>query len=153
MKLNLLVPVFVDEIPRDPQRGKLYISCRYHAVIHLCPCGCATKISTPLHPTAWRLSYDGVSVSLLPSIGNWSEKCQSHYWITNNRVVWSCALPRQKIEQARRKRDLDLDRYYRSKGYDRQPHTDSESPSRKESWLTRLRKLISISTTKGPPTP
>ena len=116
MRLNELVPEMVDEIPRELERGKLYLSFRYRAVTHLCPCGCGAKVNTPLHPTGWKLSYDGVSVSLSPSVGNWSEKCQSHYWITDNRIVWSSVLPRHKVLETRRARDLALDRYFAKKG-------------------------------------
>ena len=32
--------------------------------------------------------FDGRTISLNPSIGNWSYPCRSHYWIKGNRVVW-----------------------------------------------------------------
>ncbi|WP_353963011.1 DUF6527 family protein [Streptomyces sp. NBC_00365] len=35
-------------------------------------CGCGRKVVTPLAPQEWKLTLDGVSVSLHPSIGNWS---------------------------------------------------------------------------------
>ena len=85
MKLSQITPEFVGEIPRELDPGKLYVCCRYRAVKHLCACGCGVAINTPLHPTGWTLICDGISVSLWPSIGNWSEKCQSHYWIRNNK--------------------------------------------------------------------
>ena len=112
MNLLQITPEFVDEIPRELDSGKLYVCCRYRAVKHLCACGCGAAISTPLHPTGWTLICDGVSVSLWPSIGNWSERCQSHYWIRNNRVEWAPKWSRQKILKARRASDLYLERYY-----------------------------------------
>ena len=112
MKLRQITPAFVDEIPRELDFGTLYVCCQYRAVKHLCACGCGAEINSPLHPTGWTLTCDGVSVSLSPSIGNWSEKCQSHYWITSNRVLWAPRYPRQKILQARRVRDLALERYF-----------------------------------------
>jgi uncharacterized protein DUF6527 len=30
-----------------------------------------------------------VSISLFPSIGNWSFPCRSHYWIDGGRVIWA----------------------------------------------------------------
>lgn len=112
MKLRQITPAFVDEIPRELESGKLYVCCQYRAVMHLCACGCGAAVSTPLHPTGWALICDGVSVSLWPSIGNWSEKCQSHYWISKNNIHWAPKWSRRKVLNARKARDLELDRYF-----------------------------------------
>ena len=111
-RIDELTPEFVDEIPNALEHGKLYLSCRYRAAVHLCACGCGAKISTPLHPTGWSLSYDGVSISLTPSVGNWSEKCQSHYVIRNSRVLWAERLPRNRIRRIREQRHRELKVYY-----------------------------------------
>ena len=141
MKLRQITPEFVDEIPRNLESGTLYICCRYRAVKHLCACGCGVAINTPLHPTGWTLICDGVSVSLWPSIGNWSEKCQSHYWIRNNRIQWAPKWSRRRIQRGRNARDLELDRYF---GTNASPRTHRpewqeapESPSLR-GWLRRL---------------
>jgi hypothetical protein len=78
---------FVDYIPDDIQSGILYISLTYATVVHKCACGCGKEVVTPLSPADWNLLFDGETVTLRPSIGNWNFDCQSHYWITNNRVV------------------------------------------------------------------
>jgi hypothetical protein len=80
---------FVDYVPPEPAEGVLYVSIRYRTVVHLCACGCGTKIATPISPANWTLSYDGESISLSPSIGAWGLPCRSHYWIDSNRVHWS----------------------------------------------------------------
>lgn len=115
MRLSQITPRFVDEIPRTLDPGVLYICCHYRATKHLCACGCGVEVNTPLHPTAWTLTCDGVSVSLSPSIGNWSEKCQSHYWITNNRIHWASRLSRHRIRQVRKARESDREYYYNKK--------------------------------------
>ena len=46
--------------------------------------------------------FNGKTVSLDPSIGNWSFPCQSHYWIRNNRVKWAPKCSRVQIERGRR---------------------------------------------------
>ena len=117
-RLDEVTPEFVDEIPSVPEHGKLYLSCRYRAAVHLCACGCGAKISTPLHPTGWRLSYDGETVSLSPSVGNWSEKCQSHYVIKGSRILWADRLPRDKIRRVREQRRRELKDYF---GDDKMP--------------------------------
>ena len=78
-------PSFVDIVPNDLEDGKLYISLKYRTVVHRCACGCGEEVNTPLHPTGWAITFDGATVDLWPSIGNWSEICQSHYWIGEGR--------------------------------------------------------------------
>jgi hypothetical protein len=65
------------------------------------------KVVTPIRPTGWRLAYDGDTVSLHPSVGNWSFACQSHYWITNNQVIPAGPMPQEEIESGRR-RDREM---------------------------------------------
>lgn len=138
-RLDALTPEFVDEIPSVPDYGKLYLSCRYRAAVHLCACGCGAKISTPLHPTGWTLSYDGDAVSLSPSVGNWSEECQSHYVIKDSRVLWGDRLPRDKIRRIREARHRDLEDYYRD---DRQPPTPP--PVRSEGFGAKIWNLLRL---------
>lgn len=80
---------FVDFIPEKISEGKLYVSLKYNTVIHLCACGCGREVSTPIAPNEWKMNYDGVSVSLTPSIGNWGFPCKSHYWIKNGQIKWA----------------------------------------------------------------
>ncbi|WP_328708865.1 DUF6527 family protein [Microbispora hainanensis] len=79
---------FVDHAPENLEEGILYISIPFTSVLHLCCCGCGREVVTPLNPRDWRLIFDGETVSLEPSIGNWSFPCQSHYWIRNSTVRW-----------------------------------------------------------------
>jgi hypothetical protein len=69
--------------------GVLYVSISYLICGHLCCCGCGEEVITPLSPAGWSLTYNGDSVSLYPSVGNWSLNCNSHYWIRSGRVHWS----------------------------------------------------------------
>ena len=86
--MDALTYEFVHFIPQDLAEGTLYLSISFATAIHLCCCGCGNEVVTPLDPKCWRLTFDGKSVSLQPSIGNWSLTCQSHYWITRNNVHW-----------------------------------------------------------------
>ena len=49
-------------------------------------------------------------MSLVPSIGNWSLPCQSHYWITDNRVRFAPVMSPAMIVgvKARDRRDAQL---------------------------------------------
>jgi hypothetical protein len=80
---------FIAQVPEDLENGRIYVSLEYRTVIHLCACGCGREVVTPLRPDKWRLTFDGESVSLWPSIGNWSFPCRSHYWIEGGSVRWA----------------------------------------------------------------
>lgn len=101
MKASALVPAFVTYIPEALEPGKLYVSMEYAMAVHLCACGCGMEVTTPLSPTDWQMQFDGVSVSLSPSIGNWSFPCRSHYWIRNNEVRWSGSMTQTQIARGR----------------------------------------------------
>ena len=75
---------FVEFIPDLLEEDILYISIEYRTAIHKCICGCGNEVVTPLSPHDWELAFNGQSVSLSPSIGNWSFACRSHYWITKS---------------------------------------------------------------------
>jgi len=79
---------FVEHIPAPLEDGILYVSIPFRVVLHKCCCGCGNEVALNLSPKGWQLTFDGQSVTLYPSIGNYSFKCQSHYWITNNIVEW-----------------------------------------------------------------
>lgn len=77
---------FVEFIPDIIEEKILYISVEYCTAIHKCVCGCGNEVVTPISPTDWELHFDGKTVSLSPSIGNWSFECKSHYFITRNKI-------------------------------------------------------------------
>lgn len=75
----------------------LYISIEFDVAKHLCPCGCKSVIVTSLSPARWKLIYDGETVSLKPSVGNWTLDCKSHYFITNDKIQWAGAFTQQQV--------------------------------------------------------
>lgn len=56
--------------------------------------------------------YDGVSVSIDPSIGNWSFRCQSHYYIRRNRILWAGQWSKRRIAAERMRDRRAKARYY-----------------------------------------
>jgi hypothetical protein len=120
---------FVEFVPEQLDDGVVYISVGYATAQHLCLCGCGNTVVTPLSPTDWRLTFDGETVSLWPSIGNWSFDCQSHYWIERNHVRWSRRLSSKEIADIRARDQLAKTRFAASVG---------EEPSRQ----SRLRRLL-----------
>ena len=92
---------FVEFIPEEIAEGILYVSIKYSTASHLCMCGCGSKIVTPLAPSGWSIVFDGETISLRPSIGNWSYPCQSHYWLRRARVEWAATWKADKIAAGR----------------------------------------------------
>ena len=100
-RINELRHEFVNYIPDALDDGMLYVSIPFTIAVHRCCCGCGNEVVTPLDPTDWQMTFDGKSVSLIPSIGNWSLACQSHYWIYRNQVRWARRLSPFKIKRGR----------------------------------------------------
>ncbi len=94
---------FVRNVPRELDAGVLYISMDYATAVHSCCCGCRDRVVTPFTPTDWRMTFDGESISLHPSVGNWNQKCRSHYVIQRNRVLEAGAWTAAQVAAERRR--------------------------------------------------
>jgi len=123
LKQRELKPTFTDEFPRPLGEGVLYVSITNATAAHLCACGCGNEVITPLSPTDWCLIYDGDTVSLHPSIGNWAFACRSHYLITRNEVHWARRWSDDEIAHARAADRVAKGRYYRELASGQQPAT------------------------------
>jgi len=110
---------FVDYIPEGVSEGVLYVSMEFGTAVHKCCCGCGQEVVTPITPTDWQLTFNGESITLSPSIGNWSFKCQSHYFIRKNEVVWCSSWSKQQVAKGKA-RDVE-----RKEEYFKQPEKDS----------------------------
>jgi len=131
--------IFVESVPGELEAGVLYISMDYATTIHSCLCGCGREVVAPLSPTDWKLLFDGETVSLSPSIGNWSFPCESHYWIRRNRVRWSTKMSRQRIDAGRARAKKAKERHLKGGGAIPAPDPEqSESQARRS--LRRLRR-------------
>ena len=111
-RIEHVAPHFVDSIPRELQPGILYISRKYRTASHLCCCGCGNRVVTPLKPGGWRLIEDKGTVSLIPSIGSWNLRCQSHYFIRHDRIVWAPQWSKEQIAAGQGADRQDRQRYY-----------------------------------------
>jgi hypothetical protein len=103
---------FVEFIPDELIAETIYVSIRFATVAHLCCCGCGNKVVTPLRPTDWRLIFDGKTISLDPSIGNWSFSCRSHYWIVRNKIKWARQWSQEEIRAGRAHDRLAKEDYF-----------------------------------------
>lgn len=112
MRHIMLEPRFVKGIPRELEAGVLYVSMDYGTVVHNCCCGCGLEVVTPLTPTDWTLTFNGVAISLWPSVGNWNLPCQSHYVIKANRVIEAGPWDKAKIKAEQRRDKASKADYY-----------------------------------------
>ena len=102
----------VHYMPKDLQPGVLYVSEEFDIAVHLCACGCRSKVKTPLGPTEWSIEETKGRPSLRPSIGNWQQACQSHYWIDCGEVIWAKKWTSEQIAAGRRHEEARRRAYY-----------------------------------------
>lgn len=124
MKREVLRHEFVDYVPDRLEDGVIYVCIQFATAVHLCCSGCGREVVTPISPADWILTYDGESISLSPSIGNWSFPCQSHYWIRENKVQWARQWSPEMIEAGRKR-----DRMMRERHFDGQTTEDDFGPA------------------------
>lgn len=141
---------FVEYVPDDLAEGVLYVSISYAVAAHRCACGCGQEVVTPLSPTDWKIIFDGESVSLDPSIGNWSFPCRSHYFIRNGKVQWAGNMTDAEIRRGRLRDRASKDAHYAKKSgadhkaiegnaVDRSEEVAAkQDPRSRWAWLARL---------------
>lgn len=87
MRYQELTIRLCEYIPETLAPGILYVSERFETAIHLCVCGCGTKVVTHWDEGGWTLTLnaDKTVATLSPSILH--RPCGSHYFLRENRVV------------------------------------------------------------------
>lgn len=119
---------FVEFIPSHLEDGILYVSIPYATAVHLCCSGCGERVVTPLTPTDWSLTFDGETVSLAPSIGNWSFQCRAHYWIRKNKVEWAPSWTREQVAAGRNRDRAIKRRQFQQRGSDEIAQQEQAAP-------------------------
>lgn len=131
---------FVKHIPEALDPGVLYVSMEYATSAHSCCCGCGSEVVTPITPTDWKITFDGETVSLSPSIGNWALKCRSHYFIGHGTVIEAAPWGDEHVEAAHRRDRTAKARYYGKlieSSVQRVPEIENQGRIRKAwNWLT-----------------
>ncbi len=102
----------VHHMPKELEPGVLYVSEEFSTAAHLCACGCGSKIRTPLGPTEWALEETDRGPSLRPSVGNWQQTCQSHYWIYRGEIRWADKWTPEQIAAGRHDEEERRRAYY-----------------------------------------
>ena len=133
---------FVEIIPDAVEDGVLYISLKYCTAIHKCACGCGNEVVTPISPTDWKLIFDGKTVSLSPSIGNWSFNCQSHYWIKRNEIVYAREWDKEEIQFGRTNDEKRKAKYYNKEN--ESVSSVTKRSKKKKRWKKFLKSIFSF---------
>jgi hypothetical protein len=137
---------FVEFLPETLKEGVVYISLSYATASHKCCCGCGNVVVTPITPTDWKLTFDGETISLYPSIGNWSFPCRSHYWIRQNQVEWADSWSEEEVESGRANDKAAKQKFYGTRSEQKTPKaSEARSKSKKKAptWLEKLGRLFS----------
>lgn len=71
------------------------------------------------------MTFDGETISLRPSIGNWTLKCRSHYVVDRGKVIEAGPWSDEQVEAERRRDSTAKARFY--------GQTSKVEPSRVES--------------------
>lgn len=105
----------VDIMPVRLDPGVLYASDRFEVAAHLCPCGCGSKVVTPLGPAEWTIDETPNGPTLNPSIGSWQLPCRSHYWIRAGIIEWAGSWSQEQVEAGRKQEQERRAEYYASR--------------------------------------
>lgn len=147
MTIKNLTPQFVESFPQKLEPGELYLAMDFATAAHLCACGCGNKVITPFSPTDWQMSFDGEAVSLKPSIGNWTFKCRSHYWVRSCRIEWAGNMSQDAIN-AGRERDAEEKARRQSprtvEDLVRQPAPLSQQPTESTSLIIKIKAWLGL---------
>ena len=131
MRTSLWQAVWVEDMPEAMEPSKVYISPKHALTEHLCACGCEAEVSLPLACSEWKIIYDGDTVSIRPSIGNWRLPCRSHYVIRKNKTVWCASWTVEEIAAGRKEDRLERQR-------------DMRKRQKERSWWRRALRRVGI---------
>lgn len=79
----------------------LYVSMEYATSVQ--SCGCGEEVVAPFTRTDWKMTFDGETISLRPSIGNWTLECRPHYVIDRGKVTEAGPWSDEQLEAERRR--------------------------------------------------
>ena len=139
MRHSYLEHQFVQHLPLNLDPGVLYISMEYGTAAHSCCCGCGEEIVTPFTPTDWKMTFDGETVSLWPSIGNWNLACRSHYVIQRGQALKAAPWSDDQIAAGRRRDKAAKARYFGTSDMPTEIGSDLVRPGTRGLWSKILR--------------
>lgn len=102
-----------ERFPSEPKQGDFYYSEEFRSSLHLCACGCGSRVVLPIKPAGWNLQSDGQTFSLSPSVGNREFPCRSHYLIKRGAVVWLAPMSDGEVADSRSRDAEHIKRLHR----------------------------------------
>jgi len=111
----------VQYVPKQLEPGVLYVAGEFDIAVHLCACGCGSKVTTPLSPAEWKVTEKNGLPTLHPSVGNWQLPCRSHYFIIGGRTKWAGQWSEAQIQAGRRSEESRRETYYAERAHARKP--------------------------------
>ena len=141
MRVERMEAVTVDLAPPTLEPGKLYVSRKYKAAVHLCCCGCGAKVVTPLSSAEWQVEESPRGVSVSPSIGN-ARPCRTHYWIRGGQVRWHRPMSDAHVSAVFQADARSLRRMHEQQRSAQGPVHRSRDQSRGDFWIQRLLRWL-----------
>ncbi|WP_442971344.1 DUF6527 family protein [Rhodococcus sp. EPR-157] len=111
----------------------------------MCCCGCGEEVIAPLAPAQWSLVFDGETVSMYPSIGNWSLKCRSHYVIRRNQVLRRRQFTAKEVADNRADDRAAVEQYDQNQPNDDAHHVAARGPWLPCVWVHTVRRWLNLS--------
>lgn len=140
MRYTRLEHRFVENIPECLTSGVLYISMEYATAVHCCCCGCGEEVVTPFTPSEWKMTFDGETVSLSPSIGNWNFACRSHYFVQNGRVIEAANWTDEQVKTERHRDKAAKAIYYNA--HERSAAVQSSTDKSHQTKILKIRSPL-----------
>jgi hypothetical protein len=109
----------VQYVPKTLEPGVLYVAEEFDIAVHLCACGCGSKITTPLGPTEWQVTEKTGIPTLSPSVGNWQLPCRSHYLIIAGKTHWAGQWSDAQVKAGRRSEEVRRETHYAALAHER----------------------------------
>ena len=103
----------VHYVPAALEPGVLYVSEEYKIAMHLCACGCGSKVPVSLGPAGWTVMERNGRPTVRPSIGSGQLPCRSHYLISDGKVEWAPAMSAAQTVAALKSDHGRREAYYR----------------------------------------
>ncbi|ESX29343.1 MULTISPECIES: DUF6527 family protein [Mesorhizobium] len=105
-----LVPC--ERFPDEVTPGKFYYSDEFRSSVHLCACGCGSRVVLPIKPAGWQLMQNARSFTISPSVGNRELACRSHYLIEGGRIIWLPPMSDREVQASRARDEQHIEKMH-----------------------------------------
>lgn len=111
-RINALKFVACERFPDELKLGEFYYSEDFRSSVHLCACGCGSRVVLPIKPAGWQLAGNMSSFTITPSVGNREFACRSHYLIEGGSVIWLSAMSDRDVLASRSRDERHIERMH-----------------------------------------